>query len=77
MEWESDGFLFSDGAKILRDLKKPFKLEGFTRIDETPVHKAVREALLEVVCRIYFMCGRTKDGWNRLLKSNIDRIELY
>ena len=32
--------------KITNDIKKPFKLEGITRVDDTPAHKAVREALV-------------------------------
>ncbi len=31
--------------KLYRDLKVPFKLEGPSRIDDTPVHEALREAL--------------------------------
>ena len=31
---------------MTEDLPKPFKLEGLQRIDETQVHKAVREALI-------------------------------
>lgn len=31
--------------KITQDVKIPFKLEGGDRIDDTPVHKALREAL--------------------------------
>ena len=31
--------------KLAADLKKPFQLEGLYRQDDTPVHKAVREAL--------------------------------
>jgi len=31
--------------KLYRDLKVPFKLAGPSRIDDTPVHEAVREAL--------------------------------
>jgi len=33
-------------SKITKDIKKPFKLEGITRVDDTPAHKAVREALV-------------------------------
>ena len=31
--------------KLYRDLKVPFKLEGPSRVDDTPVHEALREAL--------------------------------
>lgn len=34
---------------MTEDLKKPFKLEGIQRIDETPVHKAVREAFVNLI----------------------------
>ena len=32
-------------TRIVQDLKVPFRLEGLYRIDDTPQHKAVREAL--------------------------------
>ena len=32
-------------TKLVQDLKVPFRLEGIYRIDDTPQHKAVREAL--------------------------------
>ena len=37
----------------------PFKLEGITRVDDTPVHKAVREALVNCLVNTdYFLpCG--------------------
>ena len=31
--------------KLYRDLKVPFKLDGPTRVDDTPIHEALREAL--------------------------------
>ena len=34
-------FFFRVNSKIAKDIKKPFKLEGITRVDDTPVHKAV------------------------------------
>lgn len=38
-------FYFRVYNKITQDIKVPFKLEGGDRIDDTPVHKALREAL--------------------------------
>ncbi len=55
-EWSGNliDFFFQMERKLLRDLKKPFKLEGFTRIDETSVHKAVREALANCIANADF-----------------------
>lgn len=52
-------FFFRVNNKIAKDIKKPFKLEGITRIDDTPVHKAVREALVNCLINTdYFLpCG--------------------
>ena len=43
--WENNLFNFCTKVTptLTADLKKPFRLEGMQRIDETPVHKAVRE----------------------------------
>ena len=38
-------FYFRVYNKLVKDIKIPFKLEGGNRIDDTPVHKALREAL--------------------------------
>ena len=38
-------FYFRVYNKLIKDIKIPFKLEGGNRIDDTPVHKALREAL--------------------------------
>ncbi|MGH7860823.1 MAG: ATP-binding protein [Candidatus Dormibacteraceae bacterium] len=35
--------------KLYRDLKVPFKLRGAERVDDTPVHEALREALVNVL----------------------------
>ena len=52
-------FFFRVNSKIAKDIKKPFKLEGITRVDDTPVHKAVREALVNCLVNTdYFLpCG--------------------
>lgn len=55
-EWSGNllDFFFQMERKLLKDLKKPFKLEGITRIDETPVHKAIREALANCIANADF-----------------------
>ncbi len=47
-EWTGNiqDFFFKVSNKISQTIKTPFKLEGITRVDDTPVHKAVREALI-------------------------------
>ncbi len=49
--WENNLFNFFTKVtpKLTADLKKPFKLEGMQRIDETPIHKAVREAFVNLI----------------------------
>lgn len=38
-------FYFRVYNKLVQDLKVPFKMDGGTRVDDTSVHKALREAL--------------------------------
>ena len=50
--WENNLFNFFTKVtpKLIEDLKKPFKLEGgVQRIDDTPVHKAVREGFVNMI----------------------------
>ena len=35
--------------RLSRDLRVPFQLRGYSRIDDTPVHKALREALVNTL----------------------------
>ena len=51
-------FFFRVYGKIVKDLKIPFKLEGITRIDDTPVHKALREALANCIVNTDFYFPR-------------------
>ena len=41
--------------KLVSDLKVPFKLEGNIRKDETPVHEALREALVNTLIHADYM----------------------
>ena len=49
--WENNLFNFFTRVmpKLTTDLKRPFKLEGIERIDETSIHKAVREAMTNMI----------------------------
>lgn len=46
-EWSGNicDFYFRVYNKLIKDIKVPFKMSGGERIDDTPVHKALREAL--------------------------------
>ena len=50
-EWSGNvfDFFFKIATKLTADIKRPFKLEGIFRVDDTPVHKAVREALVNTL----------------------------
>ena len=62
-------FFFRVYSKIVKDLKVPFKLEGITRIDDTPVHKALREALANCLVNTDFFVAR-----GIVIKKDADRI---
>ena len=47
-------FFFRVNSKIAQDIKTPFKLDGITRVDDTPIHKAVREALVNCLVNADF-----------------------
>ena len=55
--------------KLVLDLKKPFKLVDQVRIDETPVHNAVREALVNCLVNADFY-----QGWSVVIEKYPDRI---
>ena len=38
-------FYFRVYNKLIQDIKVPFKMDGGARVDDTPVHQALREAL--------------------------------
>ena len=51
-------FFFRVNSKLAKDLKIPFYLEGVTRVDDTPVHKALREALANCIVNTDFCLPR-------------------
>ncbi|MEG1315664.1 MAG: putative DNA binding domain-containing protein, partial [Anaerovoracaceae bacterium] len=59
--WENNLFNFFAKVipKLTSDLKKPFKLEGIQRIDDTAVHKAVREAFVNMIIHADYLLEGT------------------
>lgn len=55
--WENNlcNFLWMVAPKLTRDVKRPFRLEGMTRIDDTPVHKAIREGMINMLIHSDYM----------------------
>ena len=51
-------FFFRACNKLIRDIEKPFALDGLTRIEDTPVHKAVREAFANCIVNTDFYLPR-------------------
>lgn len=49
--WENNLYTFMRQVtpKLVSGLKRPFRLEGMVRIDDTPVHKAIREAVVNMM----------------------------
>lgn len=48
--WENNlyNFVRQVTPRLVSDIKRPFRLEGMTRVDDTPVHKAIREAVINM-----------------------------
>lgn len=55
--WENNlyNFMRMVTPRLTRDLPRPFKLEGMQRKDDTPLHKAVREAFTNSIIHADFM----------------------
>ncbi|MCD8370088.1 MAG: hypothetical protein LUC94_07205 [Clostridiales bacterium] len=51
-------FFFRVNSKLVKDLKVPFQLDGIVRVDDTPVHKAIREALANCIANTDFYLPR-------------------
>ena len=67
--WENNLFNFFSKVtpKLTEDLPKPFKLEGLQRIDETPVHKAIREAFVNLIIHADYLMDA---GTLKIIKKN-------
>ncbi len=73
--WENNLYNFFTRvlSKLVSDIKIPFNLSGTARIDDTPIHKLIREALTNMVIHAdYMMTGvlKVEKHNNRLLFSN-------
>ena len=61
--WENNlyNFMRQVMPKLVSGLRRPFRLEGMVRIDDTPVHKAIREAVVNMIIhRDYMITGVLK-----------------
>ncbi len=59
-EWSGNlfDFFFRVYNRLSRDLPKPFVLNGLSRVEDTPTHKAVREALANCIVNADFYLPR-------------------
>ena len=59
-EWSGNlfDFFFRVYNRLSRDLPKPFVLNGVSRVEDTPTHKAVREALANCIVNADFYLPR-------------------
>jgi predicted HTH transcriptional regulator len=55
--WENNlyNFVRQVTPKLVNGIKRPFRLEGMVRIDDTPVHKAIREAVVNMMIHSDYM----------------------
>ena len=72
-EWSGNVYDFFNrvSAKLVLDLKKPFKLVNQVRVDETPMHDAVREAHVNCLVNTDFY-----QPWSVIIEKYPDKITL-
>ena len=72
-EWSGNifDFYFRVYNKVVKDIKIPFKLIGGERVDDTPVHKALREALANCLVNTDFYIPR-----GVVIKKDNDKLVL-
>lgn len=66
--WENNlyNFMRQVMPKLVSGLRRPFRLEGMVRIDDTPVHKAIREAVVNMIIHSDYMIT----GVLKIVKTN-------
>jgi predicted HTH transcriptional regulator len=64
-------FFFKAFSKLVQNpkIKVPFKLDGITRIDDTPIHEALREALANCISNADFYGTR-----GLVIRNNMDEL---
>lgn len=62
-------FFFRVNNKIVKDIKIPFNMKGIRRIDDTPVHRVLREALVNCLVNADYFIPR-----GIVIKKEIDKI---
>ena len=70
--WENNLFNFIQKVmpKLTADLPRPFRMEGILREDDTPLHKACREAMINMIIHADFQ----GEGTLKVIKR-LDRLE--
>ncbi len=55
--WENNlyNFMRQVMPKLVSGLRRPFRLEGMVQVDDTPVHKAIREAVVNMIIHTDYM----------------------
>lgn len=67
--WENNlyNFVRIVMPKLVFGIRQPFKLEGLIRVDDTPVHKAIREAVINMVIHSDYMVN----GLLKIVKTDM------
>lgn len=67
--WENNlyNFMRQVMPKLVSGLKRPFRMEGMVRVDDTPVHKAIREAIVNMMIHSDYLIT----GVLKIVKSDL------
>lgn len=71
--WENNlfNFFMKVSPKLSADLKKPFVLDNQQRVDDTPIHKAIREAFVNMIIHSDYLLD---SGTLKILKKQDEFI---